>query len=85
MYRRSDAFLIFHFPAMKASRPRNYKKNSMLNSAEHEILNAYKYKKYQEIQLFSGTDKPTLSLMLKCHILLDFNIYEQEKFHAPLS
>ena len=25
----------------------------MLNSAEHEILNAHKYKKYQEIQLFS--------------------------------
>ena len=31
---------------------------SMLNSAEHEILNAHNYKKYQEIQLFVGEDKP---------------------------
>ena len=31
---------------------RGYKTFSMLNSAEHEILNAHKYKKYQEIQLF---------------------------------
>ena len=30
----------------------------MLNSAEHEILNAHKYKKYQEIELFTGSDKP---------------------------
>ena len=29
----------------------------MLNSAEHKILDAHKYKKYQEIQLFSGSDK----------------------------
>ena len=26
----------------------------------HEILNAHKYKKYQEIQLFSGSDKPRM-------------------------
>ena len=33
----------------------------MLNTAEHEILNAYKYKKkYQEIQHFSGSDKPRM-------------------------
>ena len=30
----------------------------MLNSIEHEILNAQKYKKYQEIRLFIGSDKP---------------------------
>ena len=29
----------------------------MLSLAEHEILNAHKYKKYQEIQHFSGLDK----------------------------
>ena len=29
----------------------------MLNSAEHEILNAHKYKKSQEIQHFLGSDK----------------------------
>ena len=41
------------------TRPRSYKKNFMLSSAKHEILNAYKYKKKnEEIQLFSGSDKP---------------------------
>ena len=37
-----------------------YEKNFMLNSAEHEILNAHKYKKkymYKKIQHFSGSDK----------------------------
>ena len=29
----------------------------MLNSVENEILNAHKYKKYQEIWLFLGSDK----------------------------
>ena len=45
-------------------------KNFMLNSAEHEISNGHKYKKYQEIQLSAGSDKPRMlfpcSLMLKC-------------------
>ena len=39
---------------------RGYKTFYMLNSVEHEILNAHKYKKYQEIQLFSGSDKPRM-------------------------
>ena len=30
------------------TRPRGFKTFSMLNLAEHEILNAHKYKKYQE-------------------------------------
>ena len=30
----------------------------MLNSVKLEILNAHKYKKYQEIRLFLGSDKP---------------------------
>ena len=37
-----------------------YKTFFMLNSIEHEILNAHKYKKYQEIQLFSDSDKPRM-------------------------
>ena len=36
-------------------RAQGYKTFSMLNSTEHEILNA---PKYQEIQLFFGSDKP---------------------------
>ena len=35
-------------------------KNFMLNSVEHEILNARKYKKCQEIRLLSGSDKPRM-------------------------
>ena len=42
----------------------------MLNSAEHEILNAHKYKKSQEIQHFLGSDKLLMLffmfIMLKC-------------------
>ena len=33
-------------------RPRVYKTFFMLSSVEHEILNAHKYDKYQEIRLF---------------------------------
>ena len=32
----------------------------MLNSVEHEILNADKYKKNQENQQFSGSGKPRM-------------------------
>ena len=39
------------------TRARGYKTFFMLNSAEHEILNAHKYKKSQEIQHFLGSDK----------------------------
>ena len=43
------------------SRPQGYKTFFMLNSIEHEILNAHMYKKYQEIQLiFLGSDKPRM-------------------------
>ena len=34
--------------------PKVIKLFSVLNSVEHEILNAHKYKKYQEIQLFEA-------------------------------
>ena len=41
----------------------------MLNSAEHEILNAHKNKniknKYQEIQLFPGSDKSIMLFFLR--------------------
>ena len=45
-------------------------------SAEYEILNVHKYKKYQEIQHFSGSDKHGMLFfllkMLKCQQLLAF-------------
>ena len=40
----------------------------MLNSVEHEIVNAHKYKKYQEIQLFSDSDKPRFQFLLLINV-----------------
>ena len=63
--------------------PRGNKTFSILHSAEDEILNAYKYKKIQEMQHISGSDKPIMlffllinvkmpTIMLKCQKLLAF-------------
>ena len=62
----------------------------MLNSAEQEILNAHNYIKYQEIQLFSGSDKPRMLFFLLINVEMPtmvgiFNIYEQKKIHAQLN
>ena len=48
----------------KLSWSRGYITFSMLNSAEHEILNAQKYKKYQETQHFLGSDKSRMLFFL---------------------
>ena len=40
----------------------------MLNSAEHEILNAFKYKKYREIQHLSGSVKPRMLFSLLINV-----------------
>ena len=48
--------------------PRGYKTFSRLNSVEHEILNAHKYKKYQVVQLFLGSDKPRMLFFLLIHV-----------------
>ena len=52
----------------KEIRARGYKTNFMLNSVEHEILNAHKYKntciKNLFIQLFSDSDKPRMLFFL---------------------
>ena len=50
--------------AIHATWPRGYKTFFMLNSVEHEILNAHTYKKYQEIWLFTGSDKPGMLFFL---------------------
>ena len=68
-------------------RPRGYKTFFMLNSAEHEILNAHKYKNIKK-SAFLGTDKPRMLFFLLVNVKMPtahFNIYEQVKFHAPLS
>ena len=41
-------------------RPRGYKTFFMLNSIEHEILNAYKYKNISRNSAFLGSDKPRM-------------------------
>ena len=40
----------------------------MLNSVEHEILNAYKYKTSQVIRLFLGSDKPRMLFFPLIHV-----------------
>ena len=45
---------------MGRSGPKVIKLFFILNSVEHEILNAHKYKKYQAIRLFLGPDKPRM-------------------------
>lgn len=40
--------------------PEVIKKNFMLSTAEHGILNNHKYKKYQDIQLVLGSDNPRM-------------------------
>ena len=40
----------------------------MLNSAEHEILNAHRYKKNQENQCFTGSDKPIMLFFLLINV-----------------
>ena len=51
----------------------------MLNSAEHENVNAHEYKNIKKIQQFSVTDKN------KMLFFWHFNINEEEKGHAQLS
>ena len=56
--------------------PQGYKTFFVLNSVEHEILNAHKYKKYQEIRSFNAQLSLecyfSRSYMLKCQQLLAF-------------
>ena len=56
------------------ARLRGYKTFSMLNSAEHEILNAPKCKKNQEIQLFSGSDNPRMLFFQPINITMPTTI-----------
>ena len=52
---------------------------SMLNSAEHEILIAFKCKKYQEIQLFQA------QISLECYFFLLINVKMPTAVHVQLS
>ena len=69
--------------------PRGYKTFFMLNSAQHVILNAHKYKSIEKVSIFQAQISLeryfSCSYMLKCQQLLHFNINEQENFHTQLS
>ena len=41
-------------------RPRGYKTFFMLNSVEHKILKAHKYKNIKKSNIFLGSDKPRM-------------------------
>ena len=57
------------------TRPHGYKTFFMLNSVEHEILNAHKYKNIKK-QLLLGSGKPRMLFFLlrnvKCQQMLAF-------------
>ena len=65
---------------------RGYKTFFMLNSVEHKILEAHKYKFFKEFG-FLGSDKPGMLFfpLINVNNCWHFNIYEQEKIHAQLS
>ena len=50
--------LLQHLSPRLSFRPRGYKTFFVLNSIEHEILNAHKYKNIKKFVFFSGSDKP---------------------------
>ena len=58
------------------TRPRGYKTFSMLNSVEHEIINAHKYKNIKKFGFFLAQLSLewyfSRSYMLKCQQLLAF-------------
>ena len=45
-----------------------YKTFSMLNSPEHEILNAYKYENIKNFSFFSGSDKLIMLFFQLIHV-----------------
>ena len=60
--------ILVTFSPKAAVWPRGYKTFFMLCSAEHEILKARKYGNYQEIQHFSGSDKPRMLFFLLINV-----------------
>ena len=62
----------------------------MLNSVEHETLNAHKYINIKKVGFFLGLDKPRMLFFLLVNVKMPtivgiLTFYEQEKFCAQLS
>ena len=62
----------------------------MLNSAEHEILNAHKYKNIKKFGFFLGSDKSKMLLFPLINVKMPtivgiLTFMSGKKFHAQLS
>ena len=63
----------------------------MLNSGEHEILNAHKYKNIKKLSLFFfGSDKPRMLFFLFINVKMPtivaiLTLLNRKKIHAQLS
>ena len=62
----------------------------MLNSVEHEISNAHKYKNIMKFGYFLGPDRPRMLLFPLINVKMPtivgiLTFYKKEKFHAQLS
>ena len=56
------------FPIQTVTWPRGYKTYFMLNSVEHEISNAHKYKNIKKFSFFSDSDKPKILFFLLINV-----------------
>ena len=52
--------------------PQSYKKKNMLNSGEHEILNAHKYENIKKKHNFSGSVKARMLFSLVINVFFFF-------------
>ena len=52
----------------ETTRPRGYKTFFILNSVEHEILNAHKYKNFKNFSFFSDLDKLRMPFFLLINV-----------------
>ena len=59
----------------------------MLNSTEHEILNAHRYKTIKKFRFCQSQISPECYLSFFTHVKMPIfvDMYEQGKFHAQLS
>ena len=72
------------FNSVSTARPRGYKTFFMLNSFEHKIFNAHKYKNIKK-SAFLGSDKPRMLFFPLINVKMPTNIYEQENLHFQMS
>ena len=60
--------MFFSVTAVKVQGPEVIKNIFMLISAEHEILNAHKYKYIKKFSIFLGSDKPRMLFFMLINV-----------------